>query len=444
MSEEITVKCPCGEVKGLKKKDSCLFEGIPFCHTPRFEKPLLIEKWDKVIDATKKGSEAPQFQNFSPVQSESEFYAKEFPSREVLTWNEKELNLNIITPVGGKDCPVLVFVHGGGFEIGAEDEIPFGRTEEYAKRGIVLVSISYRLNIFALYRNLNLCLYDIICAFEWIYKNISAFGGKKEDITAMGQSAGAMLLTDLSFSSYLKPYVKRMILLSGGGAFPKLASPISKKEAEPFWDSIREKAGAKNEEEMKKLPAEVIFKAWHEIRNKTKDSRLIAPGLDGEIITEAQIDSLKKGKQLDIPYLLGVTSQDFLGPVMLHLAYQWAKICQRQKKKDVFCYFFDRALPGNSYKAFHAADLWYVFNDMEECWRPFEEKDKNLCQQMINHLSSFIKTDNPSIQDRPLFYPLMQKNGLYLFDGENKSSYISKFRAYKKEIHYFLFDKGPM
>jgi carboxylesterase type B len=441
---KITLKTPCGTLTGLCQDSLSIFQGIPYCRTPRFQQPQEITQWDQTIDVTKDGANAAQYGAFCDESKDvGSFYYKEFRQETRFTYTEDYLTLNIVAPAKARNCPVLAFVHGGGFEIGTVGEMPYGKCAMYARHGIVFVSIGYRLNVFSLYRCLNLGLYDIACAFQWLSKNIASFGGDPEKMTAIGQSAGAMSLTDLSFSSLLKPYVKGMVLMSGGGAIPSLAHPLSKRDAAPFWDRIRAEAGAQSEEELLRVPSEALWKAWFKVRSQTADSKLIQPGIDGKIIRDYPVRMLKKGEQLDVPYLLGLTSQDMMGPVMLHMAEQWGEKAHCQGKTPVYAYLFSRTLPGGSYKAFHASDLWYLFGSMGLSWRPFDEKDIALSEEMAAHIAAFVKSGDPNVKGTSPWVPLGRRHALYVFDG-NSHGMVSRFRCYRKEIYSALFDRGPI
>ena len=195
---EYTVQTACGAVKGIERKDSVLFQGIRYATAGRFEYPRPVTGWEGVYDATKQAVNCVQYDTFRKEEKDKDnFYYDEFRKGYTFLYEENALTLNIVKPLQGEKCPVLVFIHGGGHETGTVDELPHGDTEEYAKRGIVFVSVGYRLNVFSLYRSKNFGLHDQMTAIRWVYDNISSFGGDPERITIMGQSAGAMSVTDL-------------------------------------------------------------------------------------------------------------------------------------------------------------------------------------------------------------------------------------------------------
>ena len=185
----ITLVCPCGKLKALNEDGVILARGIPFAVTERFQPPEVIKKWSGLLDAT--GQETDCFQRSSFEDTSGTFYYREFREGRHFQYADSPMTLNIISPSLEGKHPVLFFIHGGSFETGTVGELPYGTSTEYAKRGIVLVSVGYRLNVFGMHGGVNYCLMDQIAAVDWV-QNISAFGGDPDNITIMGQSAGAM------------------------------------------------------------------------------------------------------------------------------------------------------------------------------------------------------------------------------------------------------------
>src|SRR5574344_2150340 len=167
--KEYVFRTSLGTVKGYEDGNNLFFKGIPYATANRFEKPVLIEKWDNEIDATQDEINAYQFSSFYDESTNGKtFYYREFRSNKIFRYAENPITLSIVTPKNASNLPVVVFIHGGGFETGNVGEYPYGDSTEYAKRGIILVNISYRLGVFALYKGLNLGLFDIDCALKWV------------------------------------------------------------------------------------------------------------------------------------------------------------------------------------------------------------------------------------------------------------------------------------
>ena len=202
MATLTTVSSNYGTINGIQKDGYSVFRGIPFAKVPtgalRFAPPQKPESFKEAYDAFTFRS--IPMQHFTDPDG---LYQKEFYDNPDFPISEDCLYLNIWTPAhtASEKLPVAVWIHGGGFEHGFSTELEFDG-EAYAKKGVILVTISYRVNVFGfLYDQKqekelgfsgNQGLLDQIAALEWISENIAAFGGNPDNITIMGQSAGAM------------------------------------------------------------------------------------------------------------------------------------------------------------------------------------------------------------------------------------------------------------
>ena len=439
------VKTTGGLVQGYEAQGVRFYRGIPYAATPRFRKPEAYT-WEGIFDATAGETDCYQQKAFL---KEGELFADTFYYREFLTdvnyrYSEDYASLTIAAPKEAQDCAVIVFIHGGGFEIGNIAELPYGLTAEYARRNVILVSVGYRLNVFSLYRGGNYGLHDMAAAVDWVYDNIAAFGGDPHRITLMGQSAGAMSITDLLYSQRLKGKVFAAITISGGGMIPRLAAPWTKEQAQPFWDKVMAQAGCTTEEEMEALAPGQLWDAWNRVKKADSSLQASQPAIDGEIIPDIPQNVFKARKELDVPVLLGVTSQDFMPVLLYEVGLRWGTDNHKKKKQPVYGYFFDRTVPGNRYKAYHGCDLWYLFGQMEKSWRPFAELDYALSSQMIDYCANFAKTADPNGDNLPEWKPLSRRQkGFRLFDGIS-GGYIRPFRCRLKVWKTMLWDHGPM
>ncbi len=421
--EEIIFSCPCGEVKGQKSEDAFFFRGIGYAHTKRFEKPELIRNWDGVFDATKTEIDCYQKSSFI-VDNKEGFYAKEFRSNREFVYDETPMTLNIVTPSNEGKLPVLLFFHGGAFETGTVGELPYGTCRGYANRDIVFVSAGYRLNVFGLYGGENYILMDQIAAVDWVRENIASFGGNPDNITLIGQSAGAMCIMNLLCSGKLTGKIKQAVMMSGAGVVPKFAAQATKEKIKGFWNRVDANLGT----DAKEADAKSLWKAW---QTTLKDEKMLSqlsemqPCIDGEILTQSQKDAMKHGGMTNVPIMVGVTSQDMLPVLLYKFALKFGIACEKMGYAPVYGYFFDRTLPGNSYKAFHASDLWYMFGNMKESWRPFESIDYALCDEMMDEVAAFCKTGKPK---NKTWLPISKRQkGFRHFDGEDKGLVFPKF-----------------
>jgi len=202
--DHIVVTSTHGDLRGEWRDGVARFAGIPFAAAPvgplRFRPPEPRDPWDGVRDATAFGPVSPQ----NPSMMDALF------GGEAEAWDEDCLHLNVWTtapgsPDGGADggdaLPVMVWIHGGGFEMGSGSSPLYDGTR-FAHDGVVFVSINYRLGSLG-FLDLtsvdpaesgsgNVGLLDQVAALEWVRDNIAAFGGDPDNVTIFGESAGAM------------------------------------------------------------------------------------------------------------------------------------------------------------------------------------------------------------------------------------------------------------
>ena len=464
--EEVIFECSCGKVKGQITAGTILFRGLPFAVTERFCPPKVIEHWeDGFYDGT--GIETDCFQRHSFEDESKSFYYKEFRSGRKFRDAESPMTLNIVTPcpapsvqeafsddgagseggdavfippAAGKRLPVLLFFHGGGFETGTVGELPYGTCPEYAKRDVIFVSAGYRLNVFGLYGGENYGLQDQIAAVDWVRSNIAGFGGDPENITIIGQSAGGMCIMDLLCSGKLEGKIKQAVMMSGAGIVPGIAAPVTKEKARQFWDKVDQALG----QDPREATPETLWRTWRKMQAEEKlpwRLRISQPSIDGTVMTERQSSAVNSGRFQNIPVMIGITSQDYMPIFVYEMALSLALKLSRLGHGPVYAYLFDRTLPGNSFKAFHASDLWYVFGSMEESWRPFEKIDYDLSREMIDAVASFCKTGSPG---DPAWPPVSQhQKGFRHFDGV--STGLAQPGYCRKKMRETLFKTpGPM
>ena len=393
------IKTPCGEILGTPGRvpGTVAYKGIRYATAGRWEYPRQVTGWEGVYDATRYGACSYQPRAFYNEEENLKkiFYYNEFRKGDVYTYSEDCLFLNIFAPETaqeGDNLPVLLYIHGGGFTGGCGHEQHFDGPVWPAK-GVIGITINYRLGPlgFVCLPELreeagftgNYGLFDQLTAMQWVRDNIASFGGDPGNITIMGQSAGAMSVQQHCLSPLSDGLFQRAVMSSGGGV-SKLMPTGSAEKSEIFWKTAMERSGCKTLAEFRALPAEKLFSIWQETRKDTKGGNCF-PVIDGRLVVE-------NGVRKDIPYMAGATSQDMMPPILLSMAKKWCAI----QEKPSYTWFFERQLPGDDKGAWHSSDLWYWFGTLDNCWRPMEEADRILSNQMTDYLCNFARTGNPN------------------------------------------------
>lgn len=403
----ITKSTPCGEIKGINGERCYEFRGVRYARAERYEMPVEQEKWDGVYDATEYKACCYQHRAFDDDAKVNPFYHIEFRKGLYFTYSEDCHFLNIWAPKNAESCPVLIFIHGGSFTGGSTDEGHI-KGERLAEKGIITVAMNYRLGPygFCAHKDLkkdgeilaNFGLYDQTAAIKWVIKNISSFGGNPENITLMGQSAGAMSVDIHLSNPLLKNKIKGAIMQSGAGLQRCLLKPLSVEKITPFWDKVIANAGVKSINELKNVDAKTLYYAWLKACKESKFSMPYTfPVYDEKIICKNDF-TLKSLP--DIPCIIGSTCTDMIPIVLEAVTKKYARHIQSKNGK-CWLYNFNRFLPGDDMGAWHSADLLYAFSTLDFNWRPFEEVDYKISEQLSDAIAQFAKTQNPNCESIP-------------------------------------------
>ena len=231
--ENPVLKIEGGEIQGILAGTPgvYIYKGIPYAAPPvgelRWKSPMPVISWEGIKVTDTYGPAAMQ-----PPRQPGSFYYKEFFTDDGHQISEDCLYLNVYTPVPGKTdagLPVAMYIHGGAFASGYCYEKQFLGGEEWATHGVILVTINYRLNIFGFLAHPDLSfentngvsgnygILDQIAALKWVKNNIQQFGGDPNNITILGQSAGAISVQHLVSSPLSKDLMQKAIIQSGGG-----------------------------------------------------------------------------------------------------------------------------------------------------------------------------------------------------------------------------------
>jgi len=306
-----------GRLEGAEAAGIRSFRGVRFASPPigplRFQPPAPPPAWSGLRDARRPGPAAPQYALawFGWISAAG------------VTPGEDCLSLNVWTPgLDGARRPVLVWIHGGGFLVGA-GSTPVYDGQDLARRGdLVVVTVNYRLGALG-YTHLastlgagfeqsnNLGVRDQIAALEWVRDNIERFGGDPGNVTLFGQSAGAMSIGALLGAPRARPLFQRAICQSG--AVDHVQTPEQAREvAGTFLEVLG--GPAPSHDYLGRIPVARILQAQRETMSRLSNlssMMVFLPTVDGDVIPEQPIDAIRRGQTAHLPLLLGTTLDEW-------------------------------------------------------------------------------------------------------------------------------------
>ena len=294
------------------------FKGIPFAAPPvgelRWKEPQPVKNWKGVRNADKFGARCVQ-----RIGGDYWFRGDGM--------SEDCLYLNVWTPAksGSEKLPVLVYIFGGGFQQGDGSE-PRYDGESMARKGIVAVSINYRLGIFGFFSHPDLTkesahhasgnygLLDQVAALRWVQRNIAAFGGDPRRVTIAGESAGSISVSALMASPLSKDLMAGAIGESGAliGTLP----PHPLAETEQNGVKFAETAGVTSIAELRALSAEKIMELATPAGGRGAGAPggagtiSFSPNLDGYFLPKTLVQIFEAGEQAKVPLLAGSNSAE--------------------------------------------------------------------------------------------------------------------------------------
>ena len=423
-----------GPVQGIQVNGHIEFRGIPYAKAPtgelRWKPPVAPSYHDDVYVA-----DTFQCRAIQSLKNINQFYHKEFYNHEdITTTSEDCLYLNIYTKDINKQNkkPVAFWIQGGAFSIGSGDELPFDGTR-YTQEDIILVTFNYRLGVFGflaceeLLKESNTTgnygLLDMTMALKWVYENIDNFGGDSNNITVFGQSVGAMSIEYLLCSPYANPYISKCIMQSGAGYYSPFmgVQPTLEDNSLEVGKMFLEKLGVETIDEARKIDWKRIFDVQNEMEVCIDGGlKPFIPTIDHTFITMSCNEAIEQNKIKKVPTILGSNSNEmnmkYITKAMIQSTSDFALKAHENGNDDVYCYLFARELPGDEAGAFHSAELWYTFHTLDKCWRPFEESDFELSNQIIKYWTNFMKTGNPNSKDLPSWPKYYKGNEHKIFD----------------------------
>ena len=428
---------PCGKIKGSNQSGVNRFFGVRYATAERFEYAQEITGWEGTYEADHYGAAPIQMRTYPQYRVKLD--DKEFLQNVDVTYSEDCFFLNIWAPESAKNCPVLVVIYGGGNMKGHTDELPFDGTE-FAKRGIVVVTFNYRVNLFGLMaipeletsdgRCGNFLYYDQHTAFNFIRHNISSFGGNPENMTLIGQSAGASSCETQIKSPLNKGYFKNAIIQSSAGFATVVKAKENREKLYELWGEVYKATGCSNIQELKSMPAEELFDAYMRIAEGKQLSY-------ANFVYDENFTGPSKNQPCNVNIICSMTSEDTM-PLVFYIMMRL--LAKRQLgSAPVYSYYFCRQLPGDDLGAWHSSDLWYTYGALQKCWRSFTEEDYVLSNRMMDYFANFIHTGDPNSTGLPV-WPSHQKgkNRFMCFDVGECSA---KKPPFGKIIHSTFFRK---
>ena len=435
-----TVKTRYGMLQGKEHHGVAVFCGIPYAAPPigerRWRPPEPPESWEGIRQA----------KDWPAIPFQPEGWVGEKALRENCQ-SEDCLYLNIWTPSVAKESkmPVLVWIHGGGFMGGcAHEELYHG--DAFARKGIVVVTVAYRLGVFgflvhpALGRENsqgvsgNYGILDQIAALRWVQENIESFGGDPQRVTIAGQSAGGMSVSVLLSSPLTVGLFHAAIIQSGGPAEGKC--PMMQ-ETEAFGENIFRKAGPLCE--LRKIPPEDVMK----LIDFNQENPGFWPCVDEFVIKETPYQAFCHGRIHPVPLLIGSNTDEhlFSGPEGDHQ--NLCRICKALTDVlpvPVYLYLFgqkSRTMNGEVIGAVHSAEIFYVFKTLssrEQNVSPNGEKfgiinmadDWGLAELMNDFWKEFVVSQVPIVSGCD--WEEFHKSGRYMYFEAGKTEMRSKLQ----------------
>lgn len=283
--------------------------GVPFAAPPlrdlRWKPPQPVQPWQGVLHADRFAPECLQ-----PLRGslQNHYFGNEATSEDCLY-------LNIWAPEDAAKAPVVVWIYGGGFNIGSASMANYSG-EPLAQEGVIRVNLAYRVGALGFLAHPELTaesgtggsgnygLMDQIAALQWVQRNIARFGGDPANVTIVGQSAGAMSVSLLQASPLAKGLFAKAVAMSGS-AFGGMIGPVPLEKAEEQGLTLQTELGATSLAEMRALPGDRIVAAT------TPRAPIVR---DGRVVTGANEEIFAARKQSDVPILIGYTRDESFRP----------------------------------------------------------------------------------------------------------------------------------
>jgi para-nitrobenzyl esterase len=458
-----------GAISGLRQSGLSVYKGVPFAAPPigdlRWRPPTPVAGWSR----TRKTDA------FAPACVQT---GVSMPGETPPTVSEDCLYLNIWTPAKSvhQHLPVLVWIYGGGY-INGSASMPLYWGDRLAHKGVIVVTIAYRLGPLGFlahpeltresphHSSGNYGLMDQIAALEWIQRNIAAFGGDPKNVTIAGQSSGAISVSILMASPLARGLFERAIGESGGLFEPlPLAPKYLLANAERDGEKYAVSLGATSVQQLRRLPANQLT---------GNAGGIVHPVIEPYLLPVSPYEAFASGQQNDVPLLIGsnaeearalvdvthVTAATFDSdlehsygalPPPLVAAYPhttdedarqarlglerdlrfgwdmwaWARLQAATGKGLVYYYSFRQKPPFparsvyEGWGASHFAELWYVFDHLDQDPWKWTAADRNVAEEVSSYWVNFARSGNPNGPGLPTWPAFTTADGKVLYLGD--------------------------
>jgi para-nitrobenzyl esterase len=458
------VKVCEGLLQGIYEDGLTVYKGIPFAAPPvgelRWRAPQAAVKWEGVKQVVK-FAPAPM-QGGNPPSGKS----------------EDCLYLNVWTPakLDNDRLPVLVWIYGGGFSFGSTSEAIYSG-EKLAKKGVILVSIAYRVGQLGFLAHPELSaespnhvsgnygLLDQMAGLKWIQKNIAAFGGDPNKVTIFGESAGGISVSMLCASPLAKGLFRGAISESGGSFGPTRPTTYPGENMKTLWQAEADgqdfvkKTGVSSISDLRKMSADKIPSGFGMAGGW--------PVVDGYVVPGDQYNLYEAGRYNDVSVLIGYNSdegasfspgrtpEEYIAGVKnrygkfaddLIKAYPvaentvsktardlardaafgwqtwaWAKLQAKTGKSKVYYYYFDQHpdypndSPRYGYGSPHGQEVAYVFAHLDPSNPQTTKSDLVISEAMATYWTNFTKYGNPNGDGMPEWPAFSDENPVLMY-----------------------------
>ena len=457
--DALVVSTNCGKVKGIMQEGSMAFLGIPYARVERFMPPLPVEPWDTVRVCDHFGPQVMQ-----------QTWGKELSESEMSEQNSCVLNVWTTDKQGRR--PVMLWIHGGGFDSGSSAWDP-GMC--LAKKDVVVVSLNHRLNILGFldlsgvsdkYKySGNVGMLDIVAALQWIHDNIVGFGGDPQNVTIFGESGGGGKVGTLMCMPAAKGLFHKAIIMSG-----TILNVNTREMTQSLGKAVLAELDIdeKDVDRLREVPYQELYDAGQRAMAASIGTRRpgtpmmwgFGPSPDGEVLLQQPFQPGFASISDDVPLLMGTTFNE-----LQRLQYNRELTLQQAREElqptfgretDAYIEAFGKAWPnyspndllsidwlfrpktlitldalgGNrqaptyaylftwrspvSHGSVHGNELCFCFNRLHQAPNIVPEptsEDLRLADTMSTIWSAFAHTGNPNVESLPAWQPYTKENG---------------------------------